>query len=101
MRPPRFRGWWLFIACAVLMVSVIYAQQAKKVDDNAIKNAGKTVAKTVQGLLDLEVEVKVEYPSATLKLASDAQKIWAALPKDGGPSGTINNVHHNACVTKH
>ena len=42
MRPPRFKGWLLIGACAVLTVSVMLAQQAKKVDENALKNAGKT-----------------------------------------------------------
>ena len=42
MRPPRFTGWWLISAIVVLSVTVMFAQQAKKVDENAIKNAGKT-----------------------------------------------------------
>src|SRR6185295_18272451 len=42
MRPPRFKRWWLFTAFAGLTVTAIFAQQARKVDDNAIKNAGKT-----------------------------------------------------------
>src|SRR5436190_5447090 len=42
MRPPRFKGWLLIAACVVLTVSVMLAQQTKKVDESALKNAGKT-----------------------------------------------------------
>src|SRR3954471_16141982 len=33
---------WLFAAIVILMVSVIVGRQGKKVDDSALKNAGKT-----------------------------------------------------------
>src|SRR5712671_819783 len=42
MRPASYRGWWLLSAVLILTASAIVAQQAKKVDDNALKNAGKT-----------------------------------------------------------
>jgi PQQ-dependent dehydrogenase (methanol/ethanol family) len=42
MRPRGIKVWWLFIAIAVFAVSALLAQQGKKIDDNAIKNAGKT-----------------------------------------------------------
>src|SRR6476661_467518 len=43
MRPPRsIKGWLLIGACVVLTVSVMLAQQARKVDESALKNAGKT-----------------------------------------------------------
>ena len=42
MRPRGIKMWWLFIAIAIFAVSVLFAQQTKKIDDKAIINAGKT-----------------------------------------------------------
>jgi len=42
MRRPGIKVWWLFIAVAVFAVSALLAQQAKKIDDKAIINSGKT-----------------------------------------------------------
>src|SRR4051812_38651537 len=45
MRSGRFRGGWLFAALVILTASFIVAQQSnptKKVDDTALKSAGKT-----------------------------------------------------------
>lgn len=42
MRTPRFKGWRVLVIIAGLVVADLAAQQLKKVDDNALKNSGKT-----------------------------------------------------------
>src|SRR5262245_25743086 len=36
------RVWWLVAAILIVTAAVVFAQQNKKVDENALKNSGKT-----------------------------------------------------------
>jgi len=84
MRPPRFKGRWLVAAFVVLTVSAIVAQQAKKVDDNAIKNAGKTGEEWLTYGLNYQ---ETRYSPLKLIDATNVKRLGLAWSTDIGNGG--------------